>query len=921
MFVIVLLLYPIYRQVKRRYWLWMFFAILSMPSFASSIDDDGELYLVDVISYGYKLGEGVPIYLYNEIEYLHFESLLEFLEFPIAESEGRWSGWFVSEENKFELDVSSEHVRYPSSADSAVQSGSVLDSLDGLVVRREAMETWFNLELELDLRQQVVKIRSEASLPFQQQLEQDAKLTRGNRYLAPEVGKPVADQYQWITEPQMDVISTLDYYNNDNTVGNNAFLSVNASMDFLKHGMNYSGSLSMNRITDYEIDPNALPSSVNEFETQTSTAHHNITFFRRAESKSGDIVLGLDFYEFGDIFGNSGLITTGGSGLGVNVGRQQKNSQTALGKTNIVGTAPAGWLAELYRDGVLLELGRVDDDGQFRFPDHDLNFGQNIFLVRLEGPQGELKEQRFPVWGGGSELAKGEHNIDFLLIDHRRQVFDEVEGDQESLPATRTFDWALDYGVAKQSQVGLGFTWIERNIRLEPDPDATLDPSSEPNTLSPEYLLVEDEYLTLSGQSNVGIGTLKLDGVAQRSGGNSWKLRFLGKKWGHNLYFDHHLYKDFTSPANRGRENLAAQTEFKWDSPLKWKGMNYYSFSVLHKSFNDDRRNISVRNRIGGHWNWLDLSNEITVQLNGRTNNYQGRLRFTTRVKNSNIRGELAYTPGRSELFQRLALDWTYKINNRLSNSLKLVQSLNGNRSLSVKNLLNWRFPSADVGVQVNWSESNASIGLNVNTAFGFDRQKKRFFRSRSGLANTGKVAMQLFIDGNNNGIFDQEEEALDDVHYKNEELTSGEVGGLLLNRVPERNIVNIKTDDLIFKDGYLVPIEPRYAIYTHAGSTVKLEIPVVLTGDIEGMAYRLTDAGKETRIGKMGVQLELVSKDGRVTRIARSQYDGYYSFVEVPVGHYQLRVIGKYQDPALVWEIQLTTDEGYVEAEDFHVY
>ena len=912
---------PMRWQAVTRHWHWLSWLIFSVAAFAAPIDDEGEVYFVDVLSYGYRLGEGVPIYLYKNSEYLQLELLLEYLEFPITVHDDLWQGWFIHQDNTFRLDTDRALVSFPGHENTETAPDAYYHSVDGLVIRREYLEQWFSLQLELDLRQQVVNIRSQQALPFQQQLEQEAKLNRGSRYLEPEVGKPVADQYQWFTEPQMDISSAAEYFENGQVNGNSVFLSLNASMDVLKHGMHYSGSLSSNRANNINIatDSSAATAEKNDA-LQSTFGNHTISFFRRANHKAEDIILGIDFYEFGDIFGTSNLVSGGGSGLGFNLGRNQKNSQAALGKTTIAGIAPANWLAELYRDGVLLDIGRVEGDGQYRFPDRELNYGQNLFLVRLEGPQGEVIEHRYPIWGGGSDLAAGEHNFDFLYIDHRQKVFDEVQGDHTALPATRTIDSTVSLGLAAQTQMGVGFTLIEHYARADSG-DTSGTPSSPQTTQVDEFYLLEDQYLTLSAQTNVGIGTLSLAGVQQENAGGTWKLGFLGKHWGQNIYFDHQQFDNFTSPANRGRENIADQSELKIEAPFSWRGLNSYSIGVVHKSFIDDRQNYEIRQRLGGHWQWLDLNNELAIQRNDRSVNYQGRLRFSTRVANSSLRGEISYAPGRKQFWQRMALDWTHKFNHRVSNNLKVIQSLKDDKDVSVKNRVTWRFPSIDLGFDLSWNDSNYSIGLNVNTAFGYDRHASRFFRSRTGLSNTGKVALQLFVDSNNNGQLDTNEETLEDVYYRNEDLVSGKVGGLLLNRVPEKNIINIKTDDLVFNDGYLVPVEPRYAVYTHAGSTVSLPIPVVVTGDIEGMVYRLDTNGKQTYRGKMGVELELKSENGRVVRTVRSQYDGYYSFVEIPIGRYQLRVVGKYADPALVWDLELNDEEGYVEMDDFYVY
>ena len=65
------------------------------------------------------------------------------------------------------------------------------------------------------------------------------------------------------------------------------------------------------------------------------------------------------------------------------------------------------------------------------------------------------------------------------------------------------------------------------------------------------------------------------------------------------------------------------------------------------------------------------------------------------------------------------------------------------------------------------------------------------------------------------------------------------------------------------------------------------LDFPVIPTGEVNGTVYVQRD---DKRSPAAAVELELVNHRGEVVKTARTAYDGFYSFSEVPVGTYVLR-------------------------------
>jgi hypothetical protein len=71
-------------------------------------------------------------------------------------------------------------------------------------------------------------------------------------------------------------------------------------------------------------------------------------------------------------------------------------------------------------------------------------------------------------------------------------------------------------------------------------------------------------------------------------------------------------------------------------------------------------------------------------------------------------------------------------------------------------------------------------------------------------------------------------------------------------------------------------------------GNINQIEFPLVLTGEIDGTVYLVTN-GRKRGVGN--VLVELVDSSGKVATQTRSGSDGFYVLVEVQPGSYSLRV------------------------------
>jgi hypothetical protein len=135
--------------------------------------------------------------------------------------------------------------------------------------------------------------------------------------------------------------------------------------------------------------------------------------------------------------------------------------------------------------------------------------------------------------------------------------------------------------------------------------------------------------------------------------------------------------------------------------------------------------------------------------------------------------------------------------------------------------------------------------------------------------------------------------------------------GSVTLTAIPGESAVQIDTSRFEFDDPFLVPRLNGYELRTHAGGDIEIDIPVVLTGDVEGML--LDGPGRPAR----GIELLLLDADGKERGATRSEFDGYYSFTGIPGGSY--RIAHRSEDGALriLQTVMLDAEQGFVSAPD----
>jgi hypothetical protein len=848
--------------------------------------DEQDLFLLDIQADGYLLAESVPAYRSGDDYLIEFPAFLEAVEFPITYEDSVWSGWFRSESTQFSWNTENEIAYVTGREGAQIDILQWVEESDGFYVSTDMLGVWFDLELDVDPRQQIVTIVTENPLPFQEWQQRSlAKYNfRSARSLDADIIVP--DEYQWATLPQFNLATHAVMQRQDGMKSHAVTGSMVVGLDLLKHSVLYTG---VSTRSEHNGDTNV-------------DSTHRLTIERGAATPEGTLFAGANRYMVGDIFqGVTNLVVSSNNGSGFSIGRFSEGDTGSLSTISIVGDAPPGWEVELYRNDTLIDFGSVGTDGRYVFPDQEVPFGENIFVAKVYGPQGQTRENRQVFWGGGTELAEGDYDYSVSHINYDQYFLGGELENADSLPASYATDFRFSRAWTENFQIGAAYTRAGLGTR---DRDGTY---------------TDNDYFSLLGRAKLGPGVIVGETATQLDAGVAWSLEYLTGRNGHNVSVAHRVFSDYESPATIHQDELGTVNEISVFGPMGKNRASGYTVRVRHRDKTDGTKDIRIFNRLGTRLGPVSLSNDFEhIDGDGQDTN-TGSLKAAGRIKGLSLRGQLDYDFSGGDTFRQISttLNWDY--NARLNNNLILVQKLTSDRDLYFTNLLSYRVKKSNLTFSVSSDADDMwQVGGGFNIAFGYDKRRQSFVADERDLANTGRAAMNLFIDENNNGVREPDEPPIEWAAYQGEEIPSSSPGTLSLNGLPRYRPVKIETRHFKFDDPFLVPRAQIYELYTHAGGDISVDIAVVMTGDVEGNIY--SGSADEPQPVK-GVIVTLFDERGRQVAAVRSEFDGFYSFNGIPAGHYEVRVTPKTGEALLTQLFELDGKDGYVVLDEIYLY
>lgn len=832
-------------------------------------------------------GDYIEVYEHENGFYLPLGHLMDMLEIAIGVNPAGMeaSGFFISEDRTFYLNgatgeavVDGQTITFP--------PGLVVANPFELYVDAELLSRLLPTDFTLDMAGLMLAIHPRDKLPLQARLEREDKWVKhsiwhkfGGSARRQQNDYPIVETpYEAASVPFAEVRTGVQY---------NSF----ADEAVTAHGSIVAAG-----------DVGYLNTEVfAQMDSRDDNALSNLRIKAGREDRNSELLGPLKATEayVGDVQSYPmPLVASTSLGRGFRVSNDDVRRPSLFDETNFFGNSQPGWEVELYQNNVLIDFQMVGEDGRYEFQEVPVYFGENTFRIVQYGPQGQ-KQEEVRAFNIDDEMAQpgklkyavsvNEQGKSLLGIAEAGRVNRQDEGIAAIAQA--------EYGLTNKLAVGGGVAHVP--IRDAQGNIGTYNFVSGAVTTS--LLGVRTNWDTAYDVSNGGWAT-GVTGLYRWNGYN-----FRGEQSFFNDFQSAERRRSFVRPLlvdpdpNDGIFNiespLTSRTEFNvsksFDAPFIEAVTG--SFNLRHEMFEEGESDSSLGFRVSKNMQGTNITNDLRYRSVSGTQSQDGdevdgsfsiRHRWEDILLRGVARYEIYPEPEATGLTLSLQRQFTPDFSARFDYS----HSLNDLDRRRFAAYLNWDLdkfyliPRFEID-----QDAEFTMGVDLQFSLGMDERTNQFLMTSDRIARSGAVAAHAYMDEDGDGVKDEGEPPVEGVTLISRgDAETDEQGHAFLTNLPPYYPYQLRVDKASLLDHGASPKEEGYNVVTRPGVATKLDIPIVPTVEVEGMAYlELPDETLEYP----GLLLELVNADGEIVRSQRTEYDGYYYMGDIYPGVYTLRV------------------------------
>lgn len=771
---------------------------------------------------------------------------------------GTARGWFIRENQPFELDVAAKKVIVHDQTLELSPEEFILDDNGDILVEVETLERWFNFTTTVNVQSQKLFVQTGQPWPVQERIARDKK--QATQRILKKAELPLYSMpYQSISVPTADITLSAGLKRSpDNPPDTTTSHRVALNGDLLGHTAN---------------------ATINGTD---QTKIRSVTLNLSKRSENADLLgpLHARAYEFNDVQSVSVPLAGGGKReQGIRFTNKALDTHLYDTTTNITGEAPPGWDVELYKDQQYLGHTIVEDDGSYVFNDILLFLGVNNIKIIKYGPQGEIQEEERTLTVDASANQNGGlpgiYNASLTL----QNTSTYNAGGPPTDPDRNTPHFAATY----EQQLANGVIWREGLEARQQNGDPTAFLHSGLVKQFDGFLLNADTALSSLGPFMGSLtGRTNLD--QHRFSANA---TYVGKNYRSEIPLN-----EQDTPANY-RVSTAANGPLYLGSGKD--SIVRYAANISRTQNTDGDRSINaglaLTKRIAG----VTAQNGVTY-----TSSYKNGESTYNVLDTFSLRGYAYGISWRSAINSTIAptaklknssLEMSRNFTSQLSGSAGL--QYNFDTGLTSENLaLNWRGEKLTISSIIDY-DSNDELSARILTSFGIFRDPlthKATIKAR-GVDNGSGVSAFVFLDKDGDNIFSKDDEPLEGAEVEAVQLgiklPTNENGEVFLGQMSSSRVtdVSVREETLDFN---LVSGFPGISLRSRPGAVTRLEFPIHMGSSIEGTAYmRLSEEGAHRSLANL--RLFLYDGDGKVVKSTTTQPDGYYFFERIPPGRYWL--------------------------------
>ncbi|WP_321492145.1 SPOR domain-containing protein [uncultured Desulfobacter sp.] len=802
----------------------------------------------------FVLNDGLLGYSDSQRLFIPLSEISRTLDFNINVNaeKGTASGWFISEDRTFSLDMSKGRV-VTGPKTLAVPSDGIAAADGEIYVDSSLLSQWFPVDFQLDFANQSIAVNPREKLPFQKRIEREQGWIRlegqsddGTRFPRKN------SEYGMLSVPFADLGLKTSYSDRDD--GNDGYktdfyLSAKGDFGKMNSEVYFSGNdkegVDTSRITLRRKDPNA----------------QMLGPLKATGISAGDIRV-AELPMIG-----------GGLERGIGVTNAKILRPREYDTTYFEGNLPPDWDVEVYRNGTLVGSQRVGIEGQYSFSDVPVYYGKNDFKLVFYGPQGQERIETKTINVGNDLLKKGEHEYQITLSQKNAQVYDPDETIDLEDEDTPKLNFLYSYGLGGNLSVGGGLS-------------------------SQEVGGDRHNYLNFGAKKSFDNLYLSGDFLQDTRGGNAVEMLAQTGINDISLRFKKRFYNglDTTSGSlNDLKSQTAVSASGKIDKKGELPDIPYtLSYGETEK---DDSTYRYLDGRLSANIKNINLSSGLRWSENDESDDaasWTGDFQTTAQLGDFRLQGRLTYDLDPDPTLTAAELSNFLRIDDNLSAELSLSKYMDDQKELAGTMGLNWKHDNFTLSPQFSYDDrGNWQAFLGISTSFGMEPRSGKLKASSTRMADSGAVSARVYHDKNYNGTFDAGDEHIDGAVVKavqsDKKAESDETGVAFLTGLQKYKPTDIVLDKSTLEDPFWEPIAKNLSIVPRPGHVEQIDIPVVTTGEIDGRIVIESEDGEKKYLSNVKVQL--IDEKGKMVQETRSAYDGFYCFQKILPGKYSVQV------------------------------
>ncbi len=812
------------------------------------------------------LGQSVTAYSLNNTIVISLAEASAALEFPIEvdADNGTASGWFLSKDRKFELDINTRTVTIEGISQPLKPSDAISHEY-AIYVPLKVFSHWFPADLTLQLTSMAINVEPREPLPSQ--LRAQRRQQAGKRFvMSPPELPNITTPYRLIGPPIADV--SLSYFVRRDTEPQitSATTSWNHST-LLRGDLAYmSSSIYLSGNKDKEVQTARMTLSRDKPYTPSGISRIEV----------GDILPpslpGVPQYSM-----ERGIQVQGSSHSDTDLYSPDGN------KTRISGDILQGWEVELLHNGIRVDYQIIDVEGRYDFRDLILYTGANTFELLFYGPAGERRTETITRYGGSDAIHAG--NLSYQL-----------SASQQNKPL---YEQEIDTTIAT-TDLGTGRYTASLGYGISPN----LSVNSTWNSIVTDGTRLN--YYGAGFQTDWRFVTLGLSGTKDPLGGTIWdaviNTPYTMRLWGFQTQLQHTQYADSVIATDPNTQTkLTSLSRVILTGKIKSISTRFAATHNRQLNLSTTSYGLDLSTKVGNSRVGNSLSSLVYQDPKepNKPSGLTGTLYFDSKLFPLLVRGAYNYRlqPERESLQYSLTSDLN------IAHDMSMYFGLEYRAVTKVSRYtagMSWLLKHVTLSPRIIYDSNDTYLGF-ISATFSLSPKPERsgvLFSGKS-MAQSGAVASRVFNDIDGDGKFSAGDKPIPNATVYATQLfrnvDTDEHGTAYLTGLHPGRASDIRLDQESLPDTTMISRHLGNSVQPRPAHWDIIDFPVIITGEIDG---KLLQRGDDNMLKPQpGMVVELRDTNNELVDFKISSYDGFFVFEHIPHGQYTITLTAKYKD------------------------